>query len=199
MEEFEAANHPQRPEMGSRKIPFCRELFIERDDFMESPPKGFHRLTPGQEVRLRYAYIVKCTDVIKDEGGEIVEVRCTYDPDTRTGGPSAGRKVKGTIHWVSARHAVSAEVRLYDRLFTVPNPSGEEWKDFINPDSVEVLTACRLERSLAGAFPENRYQFERQGYFCLDLKDSSPEAPVFNRTATLRDSWARTGHEAKGH
>ena len=191
LEEFEAANHPQRPEMGSRKIPFCRELFIERDDFMESPPKGFHRLTPGQEVRLRYAFIVKCTDLVKDESGEVVAVRCTYDPDTHTGGPAAGRKVKGTIHWVSARHAVSAEVRLYDRLFTVPNPSGEEWKDCINQDSVKILTACRLERSLAGALPEKRYQFERQGYFCLDLKDSLPESPVFNRTATLRDSWAK--------
>jgi glutaminyl-tRNA synthetase len=198
VEEFEAANHPQRPEMGSRKIPFCRELFIERDDFMETPVKGFHRLAPGQEVRLRYAFIVKCTGVSRDERGEVVAVRCTYDPDSHAGGTAAGRKVKGTIHWVSARHAVCAEVRLYDRLFTVPNPPGEEWKDFINPDSVEVLTTCRLERSLAGARPESRYQFERQGYFYVDVKDSSPEAPVFNRTATLRDSWARMGHAVKG-
>ncbi len=197
VQEFEAANHPQRPEMGSRKIPFCRELFIERDDFMETPVKGFHRLAPGQEVRLRYAFIVKCTGVIKNTSGEVVEVRCTYDPDSHSGGPAAGRKVKGTIHWVSARHTVSAEVRLYDRLFTVPNPSGEEWKDFINPDSVEILTDCRLERSLADASPENRYQFERQGYFCVDGKDSLPDAPVFNRTATLRDSWARMGIAAK--
>jgi len=198
VEEFEAANHPQRPEMGSRKIPFCRELFIERDDFMETPAKGFHRLTPGQEVRLRYAFIVKCSGVIKDESGEVVEVRCIYDPDTHAGGPAAGRKVKGTIHWVSARHAVPAEVRLYDRFFTVPNPSGEEWKDSINPDSARVLTSCRLERGLAEALPESRYQFERQGYFCVDAKDSLPGAPVFNRTATLRDSWARMGHELKG-
>jgi glutaminyl-tRNA synthetase len=196
--EFDAANHPQRPEMGSRKIPFCRELFIERDDFMETPAKGFHRLAPGQEVRLRYAFIVRCTDLQKDAGGEVVEVRCTYDPDTHTGGPAAGRKVKGTIHWVSARHAVPAEVRLYDRLFTVPNPSGEEWKDFINQDSVEILTGSRLERSLADAAPENRYQFERQGYFCVDRKDSRPGAPVFNRTVTLRDSWARMGIAVKG-
>jgi glutaminyl-tRNA synthetase len=196
--EFDAANHPQRPELGSRKIPFCRELFIERDDFMETPAKGFHRLAPGQEVRLRYAFIVKCTDVRKDASGEVVEVRCTYDPDTHTGGPGAGRKVKGTIHWVSAQHAVSAEVRLYDRLFTVPNPSGAEWKDLINPDSVQILTDCRLEQSLADAPPENRYQFERQGYFCIDGENSLPGAPVFNRTATLRDSWARMGSAAKG-
>jgi glutaminyl-tRNA synthetase len=165
---------------------------------METPVKGFHRLTPGQEVRLRYAFIVKCTGVTRDERGEVVEVRCTYDSESHSGGPAAGRKVKGTIHWVSARHAVSAEVRLYDRLFTVPNPSGEEWKDFINPYSVEILNECRLERSLADALPEIRYQFERQGYYCVDEKDSLPEAPVFNRTATLRDSWARMGIAAKG-
>jgi glutaminyl-tRNA synthetase len=191
VEEFEAANHPQRPEMGSRMIPFCRELYIEQDDFMEVPAKGFHRLAPGQEVRLRYAFIVKCTGVTRDEKGEIAEVRCTYDPDTRTGGTAAGRKVKGTIHWVSARHALAAEVRLYDRLFTVPNPSGDEWKGLINPDSVAIATSCRLERSLAGAQPDSRYQFERQGYFCVDIRDSRPDAPVFNRTATLRDSWSR--------
>jgi glutaminyl-tRNA synthetase len=191
VEELEAANHPQRPEMGSRSIPFCRELFIEQDDFMEVPAKGFHRLTPGQEVRLRNAFIVKCTGVVRDGEGVIAEVRCTYDPDTRTGGPAAGRKVKGTIHWVSARHAVSAEVRLYDRLFSVSNPSGDDWKGTINPDSVEIVTACRLERSLAGALPDNRYQFERQGYFSVDARDSRPDSPVFNRTATLRDSWNR--------
>jgi glutaminyl-tRNA synthetase len=191
VEEFEAANHPQQPEMGSRAIPFCRELFIEQDDFMEVPAKGFHRLAPGQEVRLRYAFIVKCTGVVRDAEGGIAEVRCTYDPDTHTGGPAAGRKVKGTIHWVSARHAVSAEVRLYDRLFSVPNPSGEEWKGTINPASVEIVTSCRLELSLAGALPGSRYQFERQGYFCVDARDSRPGMPVFNRTATLRDSWNR--------
>jgi len=191
MEELDAANHPQRPEMGSRTIPFCRELFIEQDDFMEVPAKGFHRLTPGQEVRLRNAFIVKCTGVVRDGEGGIREVRCAYDPDTRTGGPAAGRKVKGTIHWVSARHAVSAEVRLYDRLFSVPNPSGDEWKETINPDSVEIVTSCRLERSLAGALPDNRFQFERQGYFSVDARDSRPGSLVFNRTATLRDSWNR--------
>ncbi|RQW77836.1 MAG: glutamine--tRNA ligase, partial [Geobacter sp.] len=191
VEEFEAANHPQRPEMGSRRVRFCRELFIERDDFLEIPSKGFHRLAPGQEVRLRYAYIVQCTNIVKDEQGEIVEVRCTYDPDSHTGGPAAGRKVKGTIHWVSARHGVTAEVRLYDRLFTVSNPSGEDWKETLNPDSVEVLTACRLEQALAAGRPEERFQFERQGYFCVDATDSLPGKPIFNRTVTLRDSWGK--------
>jgi len=193
VEEFDAANHPQRPKMGSRKIPFCRELYIERDDFMETPVKGFHRLAPGREVRLRYAFIVLCTGVVKDDNGEVVEVRCTYDPDTRTGGPAAGRKVKGTIHWVSALNGLAAEVRLYDRLFSVPNPSGDDWRKYINPESMQVLTECLMERSLADALPESRYQFERQGYFCVDVKDSRPGAPVFNRTATLRDSWVKTG------
>lgn len=196
VEEFEAANHPQRPELGTRMIPCCRELFIERDDFMETPVKGFHRLAPGKEVRLRYAFIIACTGLIRDGSGEVVEVRCTYDPDTRTGGSAAGRKVKGTIHWVSARHAITAEVRLYDRLFTVANPSGDNWKEFINAESVEILTTGRLERSLTDAPPENRYQFERQGYFYVDMQDSLPGAPVFNRTATLRDSWSRMGQEA---
>lgn len=193
VEEFAAANHPQRPEMGSRKIPFCREVYIERDDFLETPLKGFHRLTPGQEVRLRYAYIVKCTDVVKDDRGEVVEVRCSYDPETRTGGPAAGRKVKGTIHWVSVRHAMTAEVRLYDRLFTVANPAGDDWKDALNPESVQILPACRIEPGLAAGRPEERFQFERQGYFCVDAKDSQPGAPVFNRTVTLRDSSGRAG------
>ncbi|HLO24872.1 MAG TPA: glutamine--tRNA ligase/YqeY domain fusion protein [Geobacteraceae bacterium] len=197
VEEFSAPNHPQKPEMGSRTVPFCREVYIEQDDFAENPPKGFRRLAPGQEVRLRYAYIVRCTDLVKDENGTVVEVRCTYDPDSHSGGASAGRKVKGIIHWVSVRHAVAAEVRLYDRLFSVPNPSGEAWKDLINPDSMEVLTSCRLEKSLAGALPETRYQFERQGYFYVDRIDSLPEAPAFNRTATLRDSWTRMVHEAE--
>jgi glutaminyl-tRNA synthetase len=192
-EEFVAANHPQRPEMGSRTIQFCKEVYIERDDFLETPSKGFHRLAPGQEVRLRYAYIVKCTDVVKDDRGEIVEVRCTFDPETRTGGPAAGRKVKGTIHWVSARHAMTAEVRLYDRLFTVANPEGDDWKVTLNPDSVRILPACRIEPGLAAGRPEESFQFERQGYFCVDAKDSLPGAPVFNRTVTLRDSWGKTG------
>jgi glutaminyl-tRNA synthetase len=198
VEAFTAANHPQRPELGSRQIPFCREVYIEKDDFMETPVKGFHRMVPGQEVRLRYAYIVKCTDVIKDGDGNVVEVRCTYDPDTRTGGPAAGRKVKGTIHWVSARHAVTAEVRLYDRLFSIPNPDkgGQEYKSFINPLALEVLPAARLEPSLADAAGECRYQFERQGYFTVDARDSRPGAPVFNRTVTLRDSWSREQQSA---
>jgi glutaminyl-tRNA synthetase len=193
VEEFTAANHPQRPELGSRQIPFCREVYIEQDDFMETPVKGFHRMAPGQEVRLRYAYIVRCTEVVKDAAGNVVEVHCTYDPDTRTGGPAAGRKVKGTIHWVSARHAVTAEVRLYDRLFSVPNPDkgGQDYKSFLNPGALHVLTDARLEPSLAGAAPESRYQFERQGYFCVDSRDATPGTPVFNRTVTLRDSWSR--------
>ncbi|MGD0843579.1 MAG: glutamine--tRNA ligase/YqeY domain fusion protein [Geobacteraceae bacterium] len=187
LEEFAAANHPQHPEMGSRLIPFCRELYIERDDFQEMPQKGFHRLAPGQEVRLRYAYIVKCSGIVKDEAGNVVEVHCTYDPDSHAGGPASGRKVKGTIHWVSARHAMAAEVRLYDRLFTVANPTGDEWKGLLNPNSVEILCACRLEPGLGNALPEERYQFERMGYFSVDGKDSRPGAPVFNRTVTLRD------------
>jgi glutaminyl-tRNA synthetase len=191
VEEFQAANHPQNPDMGSRQIPFCREIFIERDDFQEIPEKGFHRLAPGQEVRLRYAYIVKCSGVVTDEAGNIVEVHCDYDPDTYTGGPAAGRKVKGTIHWVSARHAVKAKVRLYDRLFSVANPAGDEWKTLLNPNSVESLTESRLEPGLGNAFAEERYQFERTGYFTVDAKDSRPGAPVFNRTVTLRDSWVQ--------
>jgi len=188
VEEFEAANHPQIPEMGSRKIPFCREVYIERDDFQEVPEKGFHRLAPGQEVRLRYAYIVKCGKVVKNDAGDVVEVHCDYDPDTYSGGPAASRKVKGTIHWVSGRHAVTAEVRLYDRLFSVANPGGDDWKGLLHPISVEVLTDCRLEPGLGNALPEERYQFERMGYFTVDAKDSQPGAPVFNRTVTLRDS-----------
>ncbi len=189
VEEFDAANHPQKPEMGSRKIPFCRELFIERDDFMEEPVKGFKRLAPGGEVRLRNAYIVKCTGIEKDSTGRVTEVRCTYDHDSHTGGAAAGRKVKGVIHWVSARHGVGAEVRLYDRLCVVPNPSGDDWKSCLNPASAEVLKECMVEPSLATASAEERFQFERQGYFCVDLADSRPGVPVFNRTVTLRDSW----------
>ncbi|HEY6837457.1 MAG TPA: glutamine--tRNA ligase/YqeY domain fusion protein [Geobacteraceae bacterium] len=189
VEEFNVANHPQKPEMGSRKVPFCCEAWIEQDDFMEEPVKGFKRLVPGGEVRLRNAYIVKCTQVVKDQAGAVVEVRCTYDPDSHTGGATADRKVKGVIHWVSARHAVEAEVRLYDRLFAVANPAGDDWKSCLNPASVEVLTGCRIEPSLEDTLPESRYQFERQGYFCADEKDSVPGRPVFNRTVTLRDSW----------
>ena len=191
IEEFTAANHPQKPEMGTRNVPFCRELFIEQDDFMEEPVKGFHRLAPGKEVRLRNAYIVKCTDIVKNDAGVVTEVRCSYDPETKSGLPGSERKVKGVIHWVSARHAVTAEIRLYDRLFSIPNPAGDDWKKQINPQSMELLHDCRLEPSLAGAKPEERFQFERQGYFCVDMKESMPERMVFNRTVTLRDSWSR--------
>jgi glutaminyl-tRNA synthetase len=190
-EAFTVPNHPQRPELGSRQVPFSREVWIERDDFMEEPVKGFKRLTPGGEVRLRNAYIVTCTGVVKDADGNVIEVRGSYDPDSHTGGPNAAKKVKGVIHWVSARHAYNAEVRLYDRLFAVANPSGDDWKGCLNPASVEVLDGCMLEASLAAVGPEERFQFERQGYFCADLKDSAPGRPVFNRTVTLRDSWAK--------
>jgi len=188
-EEFIAPNHPQRPELGERTVPFCRELFIERDDFMEVPLKGFKRLSPGSEARLRYAFIVRCTGMERDADGNITAVRCTYDRDTLSGGPAASRKVKGVIHWVSARHGVPAEVRLYDRLITVPNPAGDDWKSLLNPDSIEALTGAVIEPSLAAVRPEERFQFERQGYFCADRRDSVPGRPVFNRTVTLRDSW----------
>ncbi len=191
VEEFTVANHPQRPELGTRTVPFSREVWIERDDFMEEPVKGFKRLVPGGEVRLRNAFIVTCTGVVKDDAGNVTELRCTYDPDTRTGGPAADRTVQGVIHWVSARHALTARVRLYDRLFADPNPSGDDWKGFLNPASIEVLDDCKLEPSLAAAAPEDRFQFERQGYFCADLKDSAPGKPVFNRTVTLRDTWTK--------
>jgi glutaminyl-tRNA synthetase len=190
-EELTIPYHPQKPELGSRQVPFCGELFIEQDDFAEIPPKGFKRLSPGEEIRLRGAYILKCVGVEKDADGTVTTVRCTYDPETRSGLPGSERKVKGVIHWVSARHAVAAEVRLYDRLFTDPNPSGDNWKELLNPASVEIVRDCRLEPSLATAQAEDRFQFERQGYFCVDLKDSRPGAPVFNRTVTLRDSWTK--------
>ncbi len=192
-EAFEGANHPGDPAMGTRSVAFSRELYIERDDFEEEPPKGFFRLAPGREVRLRFAYFIRCEEVVKDERGEVVELRCTYDPATRGGSAPDGRKVKGTIHWVSAPHAVAAQVRLYDRLFTVANPSGEKGKDFIdflNPASVQILEGCMLEASLATAERGRSYQFERQGYFCLDA-DSTPQNLVFNRTVTLRDSWSK--------
>jgi len=193
-EEVIAQNHPQKPEMGSRVLPFGREIFIEREDFMEEPSKKFFRLAPGREVRLRYAYFIKCEEVIKDAAGKIVELRCAYDPETRGGNAPDGRKVKGTIHWLAAAHAIPAEVRLYDRLFTEESPDKAEadFKTFINPDSLLTLNHALLEPSLASAAPGVACQFERQGYFCLDGKDSSPGRPVFNRTATLRDSWEKT-------
>jgi len=193
-DELVAQNHPQKPDMGTRMVPFCRELYIEAGDFMENPPKKFFRLGLGREVRLRYAYLVTCQEVIKNNDGEVVEIHCTYDPETRGGSAPDGRKVKGTIHWVSARHGIPAEIRLYDRLFTVENPDMDkerDFKEFLNPASLETLHNCILEPSLKDAEPEKQYQFERQGYFCLDAKDSSPDKPVFNRIVTLRDAWAK--------
>ncbi|HEY9072556.1 MAG TPA: glutamine--tRNA ligase/YqeY domain fusion protein, partial [Desulfobaccales bacterium] len=194
VEELEAVNNPEDPAAGTRRVPFSRELYIEREDFMEAPPKKFYRLAPGREVRLRYAFFIKCVEVVKDATGEVVELRCTYDPETRGGYAPDGRQVKATLHWVSANQAVPAQVRLYDRLFTTPEPGSEHGGDFmadLNPNSLETLTACRLEPGLAHAAPGSFYQFERQGYFCADLKDSAPGAPVFNRTVTLKDPWAR--------
>ena len=195
VEWLEAANHPNRPELGTRRVPFSREILIERDDFMEEPPKKFHRLKPGGEVRLRYGYIVKCEEVVKDAAGRIVELKCTYDPETRSGSGDEGRKVKGTIHWVSARHAARAEVRLYDRLFAVPFPTGENLDAELNPKSLEIVDAA-VEPALADAAAEGRFQFERTGYFFVDPVLSRPGKPVFNRTVTLRDSWAKIEQQA---
>jgi glutaminyl-tRNA synthetase len=231
VEEIEAVNNPEDAAMGVRKVPFSRVIYIERDDFREDPPKKFFRLSPGTETRLRYAYIIKCTGVVKDEAtGEVIELRCTYDPDSLSESAPAGRRVKGTSHWVSAAHAVPAEVRIYDHLFMgeVPGQAdrGEagdaeieredveeaippeaapaetaagkpDWKSDLNPNSLEVLTGCMLEPALAGAAPGSRWQFERQGYFCADIRDSRPGALVFNRTVTLRDTWAKI--EKKQH
>jgi glutaminyl-tRNA synthetase len=218
VEQLEAANHPQRPELGTRGVPFSRELYIEADDFMEDAPKKFFRLAPGREVRLRYAYFITCTEVIKDSAGKVVELHCTYDPATRGGNAPDGRKVKGTIHWVSASHAVGAEIRLYDHLFKTEYPEGggrkaeggvlEELSDLppsalplppstgtfldnINPDSLEIIRNAKLEPSLAAAAPGQHFQFERLGYFFTDPVDSQPGRPVYNRTATLRDTWAK--------
>ena len=192
-EELDAVNNPEDPSMGTRKVPFSGELYIERDDFMEDPPKKFFRLSPGVEVRLRYAYFLKCESVVKDENGEITELLCTYDPATKGGDSPDGRKVKATIHWVSAPHAEKAEVRLYDRLFTVPEPGadGSDYKEHLNPDSLTVLKDCPVEPGLADAEPGANYQFERLGYFTPDARDSKKGALVFNRTVTLRDSWAK--------
>ncbi|MEW6062566.1 MAG: glutamine--tRNA ligase/YqeY domain fusion protein [Bacteroidota bacterium] len=194
-EELDAVNNPEDESAGTRKIPFSREIYIEQDDFREVPPPKYFRLSPGTEVRLRYAYIIKCEKVVKDERGNVVELHCTYDPETRSGLPSANRKVKATIHWVSAPHAVDVEVRLYDRLFVKENPDDvEEGKDFLsnlNPNSLNVLKNCKAEPMLGNATPGERFQFERVGYFCVDIKDSEPHAPVFNRIVTLKDTWAK--------
>jgi len=192
-EEFAAPNHPQNEKMGTRKIPFSRELFIERDDFHEDPPRKYRRLGPGREVRLRNAYVVRFDHMVKNEMGEVVEIHCTYDETTRNGPPADGRKVKGVIHWVSARHAVAGEVRLYDRLFSVENPAAEEgtFTEHLNEESLEKLASCYVERSVAEAQPGSRYQFERIGYFIMDAKDTMPGKPVFNRIVPLRDTWKK--------
>jgi glutaminyl-tRNA synthetase len=194
VEEMECINNPEDESMGTRKVPFSRVLYIEREDFREDPPKKWFRLAPGREVRLRYAYYVTCVDVVKDEQGEVIELHCTYDPETRGGWAPDGRKVRGTLHWVSANHSLEAEVRLYDRLFSVENPldveEGEDFTTSLNPNSLETLTSCRIEPSLAGAAPGSMYQFERQGYFCVD-PDSTDRKLVFNRTVALRDTWAK--------
>jgi glutaminyl-tRNA synthetase len=199
VEQLEAINNPEDPSMGTRAVPFSRVLYIEREDFREQPPKKFYRLSPGAEVRLRYAYIIKCVEVVKDPAtGEVVELRCTHDPSTlRSSVPDAPR-VKATLHWVSAPHALEAEVRVYDRLFTVEDVGAqpEDWKTYLNPQSLQVLQPCRLEPSLAGAAPGSRFQFERQGYFCVDA-DSAPGRPVFNRTVSLRDTWAKIEKKQK--
>ena len=195
VEELEALNNPEDPSMGSRTVPFTRELYIERDDFREDPQPKYFRLAPGREVRLRYGYFIRCIDVIKDDNGEVVELRCTYDPETRGGHAPDGRKVRGTIHWLSVARSIRAEVRLYDHLFTAERPDdasdGSDYRSNINPDSLETLTACHVEAGLAQATPGTPYQFERCGYFCVDPVDSSPESLVFNRTVSLRDSWSK--------
>jgi len=194
VEEITAQNHPQKPEMGTRNLPFSRELYIERNDFMEDPPRKFFRLGPGREVRLRYGYYLTCVSYEKDENGTVTLLHCTYDPETKGGSSPDGRKVKGTIHWVSAAHAIDADVCLYDRLFTVEHPDGDKDTDFtthLNPDSRKIIRECKLEPSLADLEPGRQVQFERQGYFCQDSVSSSPDRVVFNRVVTLRDSWAK--------
>ena len=194
VEQMEAINNPEDDSMGTRQVPFSRVLYIEKDDFREDPPKKFFRLAPGREVRLRYAYFITCEDVIKDENGDVVELHCTYDPATRGGDAPDGRKVKATLHWVSAESAVPVEVRLYDRLFNTADPNetvpGQDWKTNLNSNSLETLYPAYLEPAIQASAPGERYQFERQGYFCLD-KDSTPERLVFNRTVSLKDSWAK--------
>ena len=200
VEELDAINNPEDAEAGTRKVPFGRELYIERDDFREDAPPKFFRLAPGREVRLRYAYFIKCEGVVKDDNGEIAELHCTYDPATRGGDAPDGRKVKATMHWVSAQHAVPAEARLYDHLFIKTDPDdiepGQSFLDNLNPNSLKVTT-CYVEPSAAGSKPGTRYQFERIGYFCVD-SDSNVDKMVFNRTATLRDTWANIARAMKG-
>ena len=193
-EQMEAVNNPEDEGMGTRQVPFSREIYIERNDFMEDPPRKFFRLGPGREVRLRYGYYITCTDVIKDDQGRVVELHCTYDPESRGGTTPDGRKVRGTIHWVSAAHALNATVRLYDRLFSDPDPRPGETDDdrsLLNPDSLRTVTDCKVEPGLAEAVPGVNYQFERLGYFCVDAVETQPNGPVFNRTITLRDTWAK--------
>jgi glutaminyl-tRNA synthetase len=200
VDEFDCLYHPKNSEMGSRKVPFSRVLYIEQDDFLEHPPKKFFRLAPGREVRLRYGYFIRCVSVVKDpDTQEVIEVHCTYDPETRSGFAPDGRKVDATIHWVSAAHSISAEVRLYDRLFRVADPlgGGAHFTEYLNSNSLEILKECQLEPSITGAAPGSRFQFERAGYFCLDAVDSSEKALVFNRTVTLRDSWAKIAARGK--
>ena len=197
-ETFDAVNNPEDASAGTRPVRFTRELWIEREDFLEHPPKKFHRLAPGREVRLRWAYIVRCADVVKNAAGEVTEIHCTHDPATRGGSTPDGRKVQGTIHWVSARHAADAEVRLYDHLFLQESPDavpeGVDWISTVNPASLEVVLCAKVEPALAEAQPGERVQFERSGYFCADTEDHAPERPVFNRTTTLRDTWAKVQH-----
>ena len=191
---IEAASHPQKPEMGSRSVPLGREIWIERGDFMEDPPRKFFRLRPGGEVRLRNAFIIKCIDFIKDDEGNITEIHCEYDPDSRSGLPGASRKVKGTIHWVSVEHGVNAEVRLYDRLFSVPNPLADKEKDyleFLNPHSLDIVSGAFVEPVVAAGQAGDFFQFERVGYFTIDQDSQDPKRPIINRTVSLRDSWAK--------
>lgn len=199
VDELDAANNPENPDSGIRKVPFSREIYIDRNDFMENPPKKFFRLAPGQEVRLRYGYFIKCESIVKDGAGNITELRCTYDPETRGGNAPDGRKVKGTIHWVSVPHALEAEARIYDRLFTVDNPGGveDDYLNYMNPDSLKI-EKCFIEPAVANTKPGDKYQFERQGYFCVDL-DSKPGRLVFNRTVPLKDSWAKIQQNEKAN
>jgi len=201
VDQLDCPYFPEDPTRGTRPVPLCRELYVDRDDFREDAPKKWFRLAPGREVRLRHACLVTCTDLVKNEAGEVVELHCTWDPGSRGGNAPDGRKVRGTIHWVSATHALDADVRLYDRLFTLEDPlqppEGTDFKEHINPDSLQVLRGCKLEPSLRDAAPGSRYQFERLGYFCVD-PDSQATAPVFNRTVPLKDSWAKIEKKLQG-